>query len=69
VPRGNKRPNRGDRVQSTKLPGKVGRIVDWQGPRGSDPEKWLVKPIKAGELAVWLTRAEFQFSPEPRPWL
>jgi hypothetical protein len=61
----------GDRVHSTKIPGKLGRITDWQAKndRTRTPERWLVSPEKQGELAVWLTRAEFQRAPESRPWL
>lgn len=69
MPRGGKRPNKGDRVQAANLPGRFGRITDWEPATESKPERWLVQPERAGELARWLTRREFLFAPEPRPWL
>jgi hypothetical protein len=69
VPRGERRPNRGDRVDSSRVPDRFGRIVDWQGATPAKPERWLVQPEKTGEVARWLTVDEFTLAPEPRPWL
>lgn len=69
MPRGNRRPNRGDRVDSRSLPGRLGRIRDWQAASPAKPERWLVEPEKPGELPRWLTREEFTFALEARPWV
>lgn len=55
-------------MHSTRLPGLLGTIVDWQIKTIDDEERWLIEPAKRGELSVWLTREEFTFAPRDRGW-
>lgn len=63
-------PNQGKRVHSTELPGLLGRIVDWQpaNQKTGQPERWLVKPEKPGELSRWMTAAHLRPAPESKGW-
>jgi hypothetical protein len=48
------------RVWSRHIPGFDGVIIDWQSATDSDPARWLVQPLRLGELSQWLVREEFE---------
>jgi len=61
------RPRLDDRVRAERLPGGLGTVIDYQHAHRGSPERWLVRPERAGELPLWLTRREFELVSRPNP--
>jgi len=51
-------PQRGDRVDSTRIGG-PGEIIGYQPREDGHPARWHIKPDNPGQLSRWLLRHQF----------